>query len=164
MGYNKNEYITSLKAQYGEFDKNFFIEENENCEIDTVVIINKGVTSIDSICKCPTIKNLILANNNIESLLPLYNLSTIIKLNVADNKLKSLFGIASNTQIQSLDVSYNQISECYSMQISKKLYEKEFANKPIEYISEYFTKPKNITLNGQEEIQKFIKQHSNENK
>lgn len=159
MEYNKKEYIASLKSQYGEFDENFFVKENDNGEIDTVVIVGKNVTSIDNICKCTTIRILILAQNDIETLFPLYDLSTVIKLDVSNNKLKSLFGVASNIKIEELSARNNQISECYSIQVGKELYEKEFADKPISCVLEYFKKPLNIHLNGQDEIQKYIKQH-----
>jgi Leucine-rich repeat (LRR) protein len=128
MEYNKKEYIASLKSQYGEFDKNFFIKENENKEIDTVVIVGKNVTSIDFICKCTTIRKLILAKNSIETIVPLYNLSKVVELDVSYNKLKSLFGVASNIQIEYLNAGNNQISECYSMLVGKELYEKELNN------------------------------------
>jgi len=161
MNYNKDEYIANLKKKFGEFDDNFFVKENEAGEIETVVVVGKGVTNIEAICQCPTIKNLGLSRNKIESLLPLYGLTSIIELDVSHNNLKDLFGVASNTQIRSLNAGNNKLSEMYSFQVGKELYEKEFAGKPTEYVSEYFSKPKDITLLGQEAIQGFIRSHQN---
>ncbi len=160
MEFNKLEYVEALKKEFGNFDNDFFVKEDENGEIVTVVIIGKSVKSIEIICKCPTIKQLILRDNKIEDLTPLYNLSSIISLDISNNRLTSLFGIASNKNIEQLNAGNNKISEMMSMFVGKELYEKEFKGKPIGYVSEYFSKPKDIVLNGQEEIQAFIRQHS----
>jgi Leucine-rich repeat (LRR) protein len=140
MEFDKEKYIYELKNLYGEFDDDFKIHENENGEIESVFIRNKGVDDISKICECKTIKVLYLPNNNITSLLPLYNLSSIIKLNVSRNKIKFLFGIASNKNIESIDASNNEIGEEFSLYVGKELYEKEFIGKDAEYIREYFTK------------------------
>ena len=160
MKFNKKEYIDTLKNEYGEFDQNFFLEENENSEIVKVVIISKSVKSIDNICKCPTIQVLVLRDNHIESLIPLYNLTTITYLDVSQNRIKDMFGVALNLGIETLKADHNQISEMYSFQVGKEFYEKEFIGKPLSYISEYFLKPKMIELKGQKEIQAFLKNHS----
>lgn len=151
MAYNKEKYIADLKKQYGEFDDNFFIKENKKGEIITVVIKNKKVTDITNICECKTIQNLNLSQNNITSVVPLYGLSTIINLDVSQNQLKDLFGVASNVNIESLKASNNQIVDLSSMSVL-----------PNE--KQHLSKSESITLNGQEEIQKYIKAYSNENK
>jgi len=138
MKYNKQNYIASLKAAYGEFDNNFYVKENAVGDITEVAVIGKGVKDIEQICQCPTIQELNVSHNKIEVVTPLYKLTSIKKLDISHNKIIHLFGIASNSLIETINAENNKISERLSYMVTEEAYNNIFKHKPISYVSEYY--------------------------
>ncbi len=101
--------LESALREYLDYDGEW--TEDYLASINTIVLIEKNITSLKGLEYLSNIEVLIIANNNISDFSHISNLTTLTSLNLFGNQLTDISAVSNLTNLEDISFANNQITD-----------------------------------------------------